>query len=81
MTLTMRQIETEAREYIRDLYRKHGITRRVPSARLGEGLSARARANVDQWLNSKCRRCGLAGPRFRTQTSGPHGLPATGGQS
>lgn len=56
MTLTMRQIETEAREYIRDLYRKHGITRRVPSARLGEGLSARARANVEEWVDGKCRR-------------------------
>ncbi len=56
MTLTMRQLEREAKQHIRDLYRRHGITRPVPPARFGAQLGAKARANVEEWVDGKCRR-------------------------
>lgn len=53
MTLTMLEIEREAEQHMQDLYRKHGVTRPVPPARLGAQLGAKARANVDRWLDQK----------------------------
>ncbi len=64
MTLTMRQIEREAEQHIRDLYRRLGVDKPVQSARLGAQLGAKARANVEEWVDGKCRRRGVPAPRL-----------------
>ncbi len=74
MTLTMQQIEREAERHIRELYAKHGITRPVPPARLGAQLGAKARANVDRWLDRMVVEDKECGDCWRTRV--PSGVEA-----
>ena len=62
MTLTMRQLEQAAEQYIRDLYRRLGVRKPVQSARVYPAVLVRGRV-WEYFRAQECRRRGNDNPR------------------